>query len=446
VIDLLPDQKTLPHSEESERAVLGGLLLEPSLLHQVRPRLEAEDFYHERHRLIFEAILALGQEADLRTVQAELERRGQHDEVGGIGYLSGLDLDLPDIGRIDVYADIVRERADRRRLIHQAGEAIRGSLDGGREASEVAADLLTECHRIVDRISEGSGFTSMGECVEAAVMEIELPDPPPPEGLVTGIKGIDELVGAMEPSTLWGIAGRPGQGKTSLALQCGALAAINKLRHVGIFTLEMPKRDLAFRLMAQRSGIDSKRIKRARLATHEWKRLHEVERAIRVADTLHIDETSFDIDSIEARTHQLAARVPLLAIVVDYLQLVNVKGRRFEREHLRVCHAAERLARLAKKLRILVIACSQFSRDVEKSDRLPNASDLREGGEEPMHGLLMIHRPKLHGEGDREIYSEEGKLVLGKHRSGDTGVRDFHFDGPSQTFWSPDDWRQRGAS
>src|SRR6476469_6929186 len=141
MIDVLPQQqqKALPHSEESERAVLGGVLLDPSILPTISGRLRAEDFYSERHQILYQAMIDLQEEQveiDLRTLQARLEQRGQLEMVGGLAYLTSLDLDLPDIGRIDAYVEIVKERSVRRRLIQTSGQIIRNCLDGGLEARE----------------------------------------------------------------------------------------------------------------------------------------------------------------------------------------------------------------------------------------------------------------------------------------------------------------------
>ena len=139
MIDTLQDQRSLPHSEESERAVLAGAMLDPALLPSVSGRLTADDFYAERHRILYRTMLSLqesGTEIDLRTLQASLEQQDRLDTVGGIAYLASLDLDLPDLGRLDAYVEIVKERSIRRRLIEVCGEVTRNCLDGGLEAQE----------------------------------------------------------------------------------------------------------------------------------------------------------------------------------------------------------------------------------------------------------------------------------------------------------------------
>lgn len=444
MIDILPEQKALPHSEESERAVLGAIFVDPLLLHQLKAMLRPEDFYHERHKLIFEAMLELGEATDLRTLQATLEQRGDFEAVGGLAYLSGLDLDLPDINRADLYAGIVRDRAARRRLMQACAEGIRSCLDGGLGAQTAASNLLTACNLVIEQVSDGNGFASMADAVEATVTELEDDENQELDGLTTGVADLDALIGAMERQTLWGIGARPGVGKTSFALQVAAQGALDKQKHVGFVTLEMTKRELSIRLLAQRTGVDSKRIKHKRFSVPEHTRILKARQHIRFRDTLHIDESSNDIDTIEARARQLAARVQLYALVVDYLQLVQVKGRRFDKDHQRVGHVADRLARLSKTLGILVIACSQFSRDYAKANRLPTIADLREGGEEPMHGALLLHRPPTGnpGEGDHEVLSPVGKIVVGKNRSGEVGVVDTYFDGPCQTFRALDTHHQ----
>ena len=143
MIQTLQPPKTLPHSEESERAVLAGVLLEPRALPTISGRLVAEDFYFERHQKIYEGMLHLLQEQvdiDMRTLQARLQQQGQLERVGGLAYLAGLDLDLPDLGRIESYVEIVKERSLRRRLIDACSEVTRNCLDGGLEAQEALAN------------------------------------------------------------------------------------------------------------------------------------------------------------------------------------------------------------------------------------------------------------------------------------------------------------------
>ena len=134
-----PPPRTLPHSEESERAVLAAVLLDPRILPTITGRLRPDDFYSEKHRTLYQAMIDLQEERtgiDLRTLQARLEQQAQLDEVGGVAYLASLDLDLPDLGRSDAYVEIVKERSIRRRLIAASGEIIRDCLDGGLAAAE----------------------------------------------------------------------------------------------------------------------------------------------------------------------------------------------------------------------------------------------------------------------------------------------------------------------
>src|SRR4029079_12582410 len=217
MIDTLPQQKALPHSEESERAVLGGVLLDPSVLPTISGRLRAEDFYGERHPILYQGTLDLQEEQveiDLRTLQAKLEQRGQIEMVGGLAYLTGLDLDLPDIGRIDAYVEIVKERSVRRRLIHTGGEIIRNCLDGGLPAAEA----LGRAEQAILSLGEEAiqrGFIQLSHVLHTTLEELEERPGSMLTGVPSGFLDFDRISQGLNRGNLIIIAGRPGMGKTS---------------------------------------------------------------------------------------------------------------------------------------------------------------------------------------------------------------------------------------
>ena len=180
MIDTLPQTKALPYSEESERAVLGGILLDPAVLPTISGRLRPDDYYLERHQLLYQAMLDLQEELveiDLRTLQAKLEQRGQFDAIGGIAYLATLDLDLPDIGRIDQYAEIIKERSIRRRLIQASSQIIRDCLDGGLAAQEA----LGRAEQAILGLGEEAvqrGFVLLASVFHSTLEELEERRPP----------------------------------------------------------------------------------------------------------------------------------------------------------------------------------------------------------------------------------------------------------------------------
>ena len=174
MLDTIQQQKTLPHSEESERAVLAGVLLDPQQLPVISGRLIPDDFYFERHRKVYQSMIDLQSaetEIDLRTLQARLQQQNQLDAVGGLAYLAGLDLDLPDLGRLDSYVEIVKERSVRRRLIDACGEITRNCLDGGLEAAEAlgrAEQSILELGELAIR----RGFVPLNEVFDVTMEEL----------------------------------------------------------------------------------------------------------------------------------------------------------------------------------------------------------------------------------------------------------------------------------
>src|SRR6185369_14993480 len=238
MIDTLPQQqKPLPYSEESERAVLGGILLDPQVLPTISGRLRPDDFYLERHQVLYQAMLNLQEEQveiDLRTLQAKLEQQGNLDSIGGIGYLTTLDLDLPDIGRVDQYAEIIKERSVRRRLIQTSTQIIRDCLDGGLPAQEA----LGRAEQAVQR-----GFVLLASVFHSTLEELEERSGSLLTGIPTGFTDLDRICHGLNRGNLIIIAGRPGMGKTSFALNIAQNVAIREAKTVGVFSLEMSQQE-----------------------------------------------------------------------------------------------------------------------------------------------------------------------------------------------------------
>ena len=215
VLDALQAPRTLPHSEESERAVLAGILLEPQVLATVAARLVEGDFYFERHQRIYRAMLdlqAAGTDVDLRTLQARLEQQAQIDAVGGLAYLAGLDVDLPDLGRIDSYVEIVKERSLRRRLIQACSDVTRSALDGGLEANEA----LGKAEQAILGLGEEAvarGFVSLGRVLDRTMEDLEERPGSTLIGIPTGFTDLDRMAHGLNKGNLIIIAGRPGMGK-----------------------------------------------------------------------------------------------------------------------------------------------------------------------------------------------------------------------------------------
>jgi replicative DNA helicase len=384
MIDVLPQQqKALPHSEESERAVLGAVMLDPSVLPTISGRLRAEDFYSERHQLLYQAMLDLREEqveTDLRTLQARLEQRGQLERIGGLAYLTGLDLDLPDLGRIDTYVEIVKERSVRRRLIQTAGEIIRNCLDGGL----VAAEALGRAEQAILGLGEEAiqrGFAQLSHVLHTTLEELEERPGTMLTGVPSGFTDFDRISQGLNRGNLIIIAGRPGMGKTSFALNVAQHVSVRERKTVGVFSLEMSQQELALRILCSEADISFSRLRSNRVSQKEWTRIIQTVRTIGDAPLYIDDSPNPTLLEVASKSRRLKAERGLSLVVLDYLQLMQAGGR-YENRNLEIAAISRGMKQLAKELEIPVIALSQLSRQPERrgSDHRPQLADLRESG------------------------------------------------------------------
>lgn len=445
----LPEQRTLPHSPESERAVLGALLLDPSLCKEAGQRLRPEDFYLERHETLFCACLdlfAAGVAPDLRTLQAHLEERNRFDGIGGIVYLASLDLDLPDLGRFEAYVEIVKERSVRRQLIQQAQRLTRDVLAGDPLATLVEghASTLEGARRALGGSGVG-GYRPFRVAVEAAAEQLEEGEAPERAKSVvtTGISRLDSRI-ALEVGTLVFVAGRPGMGKTALLWQIAEHNAIAG-RGVAIQSLEMSPQALALRAICHhgevaKTDLTNAAAGRGTLNPEQWRRV--VRAARQLAELpVYLDTTRvLTGPDIGARLRRVKDEHPEVALVeLDYINLVSleqlpgVDAR--APKHEKMGALVRYLRNLAGELGVLMLVGAQLVREGEKAGRRPIPADLRDAGEQDADAIIFIHRePEDH---DPAMLQGRGDLILGKAREGKPGSVPIIFDGSGQRFTEP---------
>ncbi len=446
MLDVLPQQQdrpppsvaqALPHSEESERAVLAAVLLSPKVLPKVSGRLVVEDFYLERHQMLYQAMLELleaGTEIDLRTVQARLEHRGFFEKVGGMAYLAGLDLDLPDIGRVEAYVEIVKDRSLRRRLIRGCTDVARSCIDGGLDAQEA----LGQAEELVFSVGEEAvhrGFTPLAEIYESTMAQLE-------ErtggmiGLVTGFHDWDRMTQGLVDGNLIIIAGRPGMGKTSFALNVAQQVAIREGCGVGIFSLEMSEDELALRILASEADLPFGSLRSGKLSERQWTKLYETVRKTTQAPLYIDDSPNPSLLEIMSKTRRLKAEKDLKLLVVDYMQLMQAGGK-YESRQLEIAAISRGLKQLAKELEIPVMALSQLSRQPERraGDHRPQLADLRESGsiEQDADMVCFIYRDEMYNKDDPDN-KNLAELIVAKHRNGETGTVELVFLGENTSF------------
>jgi len=438
MIASLIEQKSLPHSEESERAVLAAILLDPTRhLPTTSGRLRPEDFYLERHQRLYEAMLELQEvksEIDIRTLQAKLEQKKQWQEVGGLAYVGTLEVDLPDLGRVEHYVEIVKERSLRRRLIAASAEIYRNCQDGGLEA-KYALDRAEQAILELGEQAVPRGFVTIAEAIKGTVFDLE----DRPDDVLTGIRsGFDDwdaLTHGLNPGNLIIIAGRPGMGKTSFALNVAQSVALKHAGTVGVFSLEMSVNELAMRILASESEVS---LRRRRPSDRDWERIHRAARRVTEAGIYIDDSASPTLLEVASKARRLKLEKGLDLLILDYLQLMQAGGR-YENRNLEIGAITRGLKGLAKELAIPVMALSQLSRQPERrgSDHRPQLADLRESGsiEQDADLVAFIYRDEVYNPENEESQGL-AEIIVAKNRNGQTGTVELAFFGETTTFRS----------
>ncbi len=438
MLETLAQPKTLPHSEESERAVLGAILLDQRLLATVAGRLVPDDFYFERHQVLYHALLDLQGalvDIDLLTAKAKLEQLGQLEKAGGIAYLAGLDVDLPDLGRVESYAEIVKERSVRRRLIQASGQIIRDCMDGGLDAQTA----LGRAEQAIFGLGEEAvqrGFTALGPILDETLADLEERPGSAIIGVPSGFIDLDRVTHGLNRGNLIIIAGRPGMGKTSFAINVAQYVAIHENRPVGIFSLEMSQQELALRIVCSEADVPFAKLRAGHLSQREWSQVIQRTQSMHGAPLYIDDSANPTLLEVASKARRLKAEKGLELLIVDYLQLMQAGGR-FENRNLEIGAISRGLKQLAKEIELPVIALSQLSRNPERrgSDHRPQLSDLRESGniEQDADMVAFIYRDEVYNKDNPESQNR-AEVIVAKHRNGETGTIHLAFFGATTTF------------
>ncbi len=421
LVDRLP-----PQNLEAEQGVLGSILLDNDVLHEIVTFLNIQDFYRDKHQILFQAILDLydqGKAIDAITLADELSRRDQFQAVGGDETLAQILDTVPHAANGRYYAEIVRQKAIARQLIESANEILRDGYSNNYTAEE----LLEAAERKIFNIAEDQ---TKGDTVELKEVVLKAMDRiaarsesrHPVTGVATGFFELDDLTGGFQPEQLIILAARPSMGKTALALNiCDHVGVILKTPALFV-SLEMGQLELAERLLCARSRVDGHKLRTGQnFGAREMTLLGKGYDELR-SSPLFIDDTpARNMLQITANARRLKMRQDLGMIVVDYIQLIDTEASRDSRQE-QIARISRRLKTLARELHVPVIALSQLNRAVEnREDRRPRMSDLRESGaiEQDADLVLLLHRPESYDPNDQPGIAE---LIVAKNRNGATGT------------------------
>jgi len=426
-------EKTLPHSAEAERAVLGAILLDNDIFDQATEMLKSDDFYVEGHRTIYSIMLALatGSKAiDSLTLREELQRGGSLEAVGGVVYIASLLDGVPRVANVEHYANIIREKSLLRRLVHSANEILIRSFSD----EEDPGHLLEAAEKAIFEIGQEKvrgGFVELPEILAATYKHIEAIHERKElvTGLPTGFTELDQLLSGLQPSDLIIIAARPGLGKTSLALNIAQHLAVREKKVMGIFSLEMSAHQLGMRLLCSEARVDGHKMRSGYLSKEDWKALAQATSRLSQVQMFIDDTPGVTILEMRSKARRLKAQHGLDLLIVDYLQLMSGTsgGRRAENRQQEISVISRSLKGLAKELDLPLIALSQLSRAPEqrRGDHKPQLSDLRESGsiEQDADVVLFIYRQDLYKrEEDLDEEDSYAQIIIGKQRNGPTGT------------------------
>jgi replicative DNA helicase len=421
-------RKVPPQNLEAESSVLGGILLENEAVNVVLELLRPEDFYRESHRKIFRAIIDLtdrGEPVDLITLSDFLKIRNELDAVGGTAYLASLADFVPTAANIAYYARIVREKSVLRSLIATATDiATRGYEEQGN-----VDEFLDSAEKVIFEISEKkvkAAFVSVGDMIKDTLKTVErlYERKEMITGVPTGYGDLDKLTAGLQPADLIIVAGRPGMGKTSFALNIATNAAFAGVG-AAVFSLEMAKEQLVLRMLCSEARVNSSKVRSGYLGERDFPQLAKA--AGRLHDApIYIDDTpAISVLELRAKARRLVRdhTKKIGLIVVDYLQLMRGMGGANNREQ-EISEISRSLKALAKELGLPVIALSQLNRKVEdRTGRKPQMSDLRESGaiEQDADVIMFIYREELYDKNNEDVKGK-AEVIVEKQRNGPTGT------------------------
>ncbi|HYT76973.1 MAG TPA: replicative DNA helicase [Vicinamibacterales bacterium] len=424
-------ERTLPHNLEAEKSVLGAILIHNEAFNHAAELIDSRDFFRDAHRRIFDKMVALSERndaIDLVTLKEELARSGELDEVGGPAYIASLADGVPRSANVEHYARIVKEKATLRNLIHSANRILADAYHAEEDADLILDGAEKAIFAIAeDRIREG--FVPLRDLVQSSFATIEKLQQH--KGLVTGVPtgfvDLDEITSGLQPSDLVLVAARPSMGKTSFVLNIAQHIGIQTEMTVGFFSLEMSKEQLFLRMLTSEARIDAHRFRSGYLNEKDYGRLSHALGTLAEARVFIDDSASIGVLEMRAKARRLQAEHGLHLLIIDYIQLMQGRGR-FENRQTELASISRSLKGLAKELKVPIVALSQLSRAPEtRSDHRPQLSDLRESGalEQDADVVMFIFREEQYRDAEGQPNQEaEGiaEIIIGKQRNGPVGT------------------------
>jgi len=433
--------KIPPQNLDAEASLLGAILIDVDAIVRIADKIAAYDFYDERHQRIYEAMQKLYEKhspIDVLTLSNHLKDNSLLDTIGGAAYLTELTNYVPTAAHAENYADIVAQKAIRRRLI-KASQDITGL---GFDESKAVQELIEEAETQLFQVSQQHVKQDISSIEDILAESFERLDDLHKDkgkirGVPTGFKDLDNILAGLQRSDLIILAARPSMGKTALSLNLAHSVATKANQPVLVFSLEMSKEQLVDRMLSMESGVDAWNIRTGNLSDADFEKIGQAMGTLSEAPIYIDDSPGITVSDMRTKARREQHQRQLGLIVVDYLQLMS-GGSRFGGDGNRVQEISEisrGLKAVARELNVPVIALSQLSRSVEsRSPQIPQLADLRESGsiEQDADVVAFIYREDYYNpDTDRKNITD---IFIKKHRNGPTGNIELYFDKEKQRF------------
>ncbi len=417
-----------PYDAEAEKAVIGGVLLDNAAFAECAEILRPEDFYKAAHRVVWTAMGILAGRKDpieYATLVEVLKSRNELEPLGGVGTLLDMDAAVPSSANYARYATRVRDMAIRRRLIAVSAESIRQAQDDAIDLDEVLNRAERSVLAVRDARGTATELVPIRQSVVRVFKEIEVLHARQEDvtGLASGYTDLDRMTTGFQRGDLVIIAGRPSMGKSAIAMNIAAHAAVDLKIPVVVFSLEMSEDSMTKRLMSGDARIEGNKFRTGKLAAKDWPRL-AVSADRLFGAKMYIDETARTMTEMRARTRRAKQKYGLGLVVIDYLQLMRGEGRRNDaNREQELAEISRGLKGMAREFDAPVIALAQLNRGLEKRpDKRPMLSDLRESGaiEQDADIVSFVYRDEVY---DKQT-ADKGvaEFIVAKQRNGPTGT------------------------
>ena len=433
-----PMMRSLPQSIEAEQSVIGAMIIDKSAIAQVFEKLNEDDFYRDGHKVIYKAVremYAKDMAVDLVTILEYLKTTDMLDKAGGVTYISELSSSVPTTANLSSYIKIVEEKSTLRKLIKASTSIIEESYNSGGDVEKVIDLAQKKVFDIAEK-KDSKEYEALSDVLERGFLEIErlFNNRGAITGVGSGIKDLDAKTSGFQKGDMVLIAARPSMGKTTFSLNIAENAALKEGKSVVIFSLEMSKEQLAYKLLCSQANVDMLKLRTGNLEDDDWERIARATGPLANAK-IYIDDTAgISVMDMRSKCRKIKMEHGIDMILIDYLQLMSGSAGSDNRQQ-EVSEISRSIKALAKEMECPVIALSQLSRAPEqRADHRPMLSDLRESGsiEQDADVVMFLYRDEYyHPDSDRKNI---GEVIIAKNRHGETGSVELVWLGEIQKF------------